>query len=164
MDAIKCSSPAALLGQDLRLIPSEMFKHCSEPPCPNSRNPSSTCTDSVGDQPVSGDSAATCLDQRPRVMNLRRAPNTIALARLMCGVVWLMMVVAAMYGCIYAMLTAKHRKGKLEQRLLLTQRSLIEKEPKVDQEHEDDLKADLMEKVETRELTEWIALPPEACV
>ncbi|MCI4380253.1 hypothetical protein PGIGA_G00237690 [Pangasianodon gigas] len=160
VDSIVCSLPAFLQGRDLRIIPMDMFKHCSN-------LPSSSISATEG-LIISTDSTAACLEQRPRVVNLRRAPTTLVLARLVCGVVWLMMVVVVMYSCIYAMLAAKYKQEQLKRSLLLHQRPLMEvKEPEVEHEKEEDekeMEPDFDKGAKTREHTEWMVLPPEVCV
>lgn len=90
---------------------------------------------------ISTDSTAACLEQHPRAGNLRQANTTLVLARLVCGMVWLMMVVVAMYGCIYAMMAAKYKQEHLKRSLLLQKRPLTEvKEPEVEYEKEEDEK------------------------
>ncbi|GAA6101275.1 leucine-rich repeat and transmembrane domain-containing protein 2 [Tachysurus ichikawai] len=163
VDSIECSLPTILQGRDLRIIPMDMFKHCSQPPSSDRRTPPSECLI------LSTDSTAACMEQRPNAVNLRWATTTLVLARLVCGVVWLMMIVVAMYGCVYAMLAAKYKQEKLKRTLLLCRLPLMEvKEPEVkqekDEENENDMDPDFEEGAKAREHTEWIVLPPEACV
>ncbi|KAK3564761.1 hypothetical protein QTP86_025275, partial [Hemibagrus guttatus] len=164
VDSIECSLPAILQGRDLRIIPMDMFKHCSQHPSSDTRMLPSTKS-----LIVSRDSTAACIEQRPRAVNLRRATTTLVLARLVCGVVWLMMLMVAMYGCVYAILTAKYKQEQLKRSLLLRQLPLIEvEEPEVEKEKEEEdekeMEADFDKGAKAREHTEWMALPPEVCV
>lgn len=161
MDSIECSLPAVLQGRDLRIIPMDMFNHCSQRPSSDTRS-----------LIVSRDSTAACIEQRPPAVNLRRATTTLVLARLVCGVVWLMMVVVAMYGCVYAMLAAKYKEEQFKRSLLLHQLSLIEvKDPEVEKEKEEEDetemeadKAPFDKGAKAREHTDWMVLPPEVCI
>lgn len=165
MDSIVCSLPAMLQGRDLRVIPMDMFEHCSQLPSSDIRTSPSSCTSTSKGLIIS---TATCLDQCPRAVNLRQAPTTLVLARLVCGVVWLLMVVVAMYGCIYAMLAAKYKQEQLKRRLLLHQRPQMEpNEPQHNNENEEEekeMEPDFYKEATAGEDTEWVGLPPEVCV
>lgn len=79
-----------------------------------------------------------------------------------------MMVVVAMYSCIYAMLAAKYKQEQLKRRLLFHQWPLMEvKEPEVKNETEEekkDMQPDMSKGAKAREPTEWMVLPSEVCV
>lgn len=141
VDSIECSFPASLQGRDLRVIPMDMFKNCSQFPSSEIRTSSSSCSSTSEGLIISGDSRAACLEQRPRAVNLRRAPTTLVLARLVCGMVWLMMVVVAMCSCIYAILAAKYKQEQLKRSLSLHQQPLTEvKKQEVKHEKDEDEK------------------------
>ncbi|CDQ61764.1 unnamed protein product [Oncorhynchus mykiss] len=92
VDAVKCNLPKELRGQDIRSIPIEMFNYCLQ----------LDNQDSVNQE--------ECVRQRYRPVSVRRAWGTQIVAACVCGVVCVLMVVAATYGCIYASLMAKYQR------------------------------------------------------
>uniref|UniRef100_A0A3B1KID2 LRRCT domain-containing protein n=1 Tax=Astyanax mexicanus TaxID=7994 RepID=A0A3B1KID2_ASTMX len=104
VDSIQCSLPAILRGRDLRRVPMEMFRHCSQLPIPETRHHSASCFRTADGLLVSTDPAADCYRQRHKTVSVRRAPITVVVAGVVCAVVCVMMVVAATYGCIYAIM------------------------------------------------------------
>ncbi|XP_061107044.1 leucine-rich repeat and transmembrane domain-containing protein 2 [Conger conger] len=121
LDAVECTLPKDLRGRDIRGVPVEMFNYCLQledenggakggsPPCgrggggpPPSEGP-----------PAAADAAAPapdCVRQRYRPVSVRRAIGTVVIAGVVCGIVCIMMVAAAAYGCIYASLMAKYQR------------------------------------------------------
>ncbi|XP_058937384.1 leucine-rich repeat and transmembrane domain-containing protein 2 [Kogia breviceps] len=131
LDQLACTLPKELRGKDMRAVPVEMFNYCSQledqnssaglevpgPPCakagPEPPKPK------PGPEPEPEPGAACPQKQRPRPASVRRAMGTVIIAGVLCGVVCIMMVVAAAYGCIYASLMAKyHRELKKRQPLM----------------------------------------------
>lgn len=162
VDSIQCSLPAILQGRDLRRVPMEMFRHCSQLPFPESKQPSASCFRTAEGFLVSTDPAADCLRQRHRTISVRRAPVTVVVAGVVCAVVCVMMVVAATYGCIYAMLAAHQQQQLLERSLQVQQQPLMDE--RAAEPEEEETEPDLNEEEKAPECTEWIAFPPEVCV
>ncbi|KAG9272373.1 leucine-rich repeat and transmembrane domain-containing protein 2-like [Astyanax mexicanus] len=162
VDSIQCSLPAILRGRDLRRVPMEMFRHCSQLPIPETRHHSASCFRTADGLLVSTDPAADCYRQRHKTVSVRRAPITVVVAGVVCAVVCVMMVVAATYGCIYAMLAAHHQQQLLERSLQVQQQPLMDEREAEPEEEE--TAPDLNEEEKAPECTEWIAFPPEVCV
>uniref|UniRef100_A0A668AYP1 Leucine rich repeats and transmembrane domains 2 n=1 Tax=Myripristis murdjan TaxID=586833 RepID=A0A668AYP1_9TELE len=97
VDAVECTLPKDLRGRDIRGVPVEMFNYCGpgSPPCSRS-----------GGEEAPGD----CVRARYRPVSVRRAIGTVVIAGVVCGIVCIMMVAAAAYGCIYASLMAKYQR------------------------------------------------------
>ncbi|XP_068611076.1 leucine-rich repeat and transmembrane domain-containing protein 2 [Brachionichthys hirsutus] len=138
VDAVECTLPKDLRGRDIRGVPVEMFNYCLQledenrgggagegsrpghggvPPCSrNAVGPSGATpvTDSrnSGDDSSSntGDAPTECVRSRYRPVSVRRAIGTVVIAGVVCGIVCIMMVAAAAYGCIYASLMAKYQR------------------------------------------------------
>ncbi|RVE56721.1 hypothetical protein OJAV_G00224310 [Oryzias javanicus] len=136
VDAMECTLPKDLRGRDIRGVPVEMFNYCLQledenggggegsrsgqgggPPCSRSAlNPSGATP--ASDSSVDGSSATTgggdappdCVRARYRPVSVRRAIGTVVIAGVVCGIVCIMMVAAAAYGCIYASLMAKYQR------------------------------------------------------
>ncbi|KAJ7983472.1 hypothetical protein DPEC_G00377920 [Dallia pectoralis] len=102
-------------GGEIRSVPMEMFNYCT--PQDNQarvhgyggpgegRHP---CVGRVNNGPQGNQDDCTRPAHRP--ISVRRAWVTQIVAACVCGVVCVMMVVAATYGCIYASLMAKYQK------------------------------------------------------
>ncbi|KAM6170368.1 LOW QUALITY PROTEIN: leucine-rich repeat and transmembrane domain-containing protein 1 [Rhynchocyon petersi] len=118
-DGVICASPDTWKGKDLLTIPHELF-----PPCPS---PPLDLVTSQAQQPDSAprppenypegelDHSECELKPKPRPPNLRHAVGTIVITGVVCGIVCLMMLVATIYGCTYAAITAQYRGGPLAQ-------------------------------------------------
>lgn len=138
MDAVECTLPKDLRGRDIRGVPVEMFNYCLQledenggggdgsrsgqggvPPCSrNALSPSgatlSSDNSNAGDDSTSntggGEASSDCVRARYRPVSVRRAIGTVVIAGVVCGIVCIMMVAAAAYGCIYASLMAKYQR------------------------------------------------------
>lgn len=137
MDALECTLPKDLRGRDIRGVPVEMFNYCLQledenggggegprsgqggvPPCSrNALSPSGATpvSDKSGDSSSNtggggGEAPADCVRARYRPVSVRRAIGTVVIAGVVCGIVCIMMVAAAAYGCIYASLMAKYQR------------------------------------------------------
>ncbi|KAI1888486.1 hypothetical protein AGOR_G00185650 [Albula goreensis] len=118
VDAVECTLPKDLRGRDIRGVPMEMFNYCLQLEDENggAKGGSPPCNRGGGAQPsetppVADTSApADCVRQRYRPVSVRRAIGTVVIAGVVCGIVCIMMVAAAAYGCIYASLMAKYQR------------------------------------------------------
>lgn len=140
MDAVECTLPKDLRGRDIRGVPVEMFNYCLQledenggeglrsgqggaPPCSRALSPSGAPVSdksNAGDDSSSssssnaggggGEAPADCVRARYRPVSVRRAIGTVVIAGVVCGIVCIMMVAAAAYGCIYASLMAKYQR------------------------------------------------------
>ncbi|XP_059519251.1 leucine-rich repeat and transmembrane domain-containing protein 1 [Myotis daubentonii] len=125
MDSVVCASPDTWKGKDLLKIPHELYQPCLLPspdleswqgqllgPAQGAvlRPPESH---SVEEQ----DQSECELKPKPRPTNLRRALVTVIIAGVLSGILCLMMLVATIYGCTYAAITAHCREAPLAQTL-----------------------------------------------
>lgn len=134
VDAVECTLPKDLRGRDIRGVPVEMFNYCLQledenggseasrsgqgggAPCSgNALGPggSTAASDKSGGGDgggVGGDPPTDCVRARYRPVSVRRAIGTVVIAGVVCGIVCIMMVAAAAYGCIYASLMAKYQR------------------------------------------------------
>ncbi|KAF3859175.1 hypothetical protein F7725_021574 [Dissostichus mawsoni] len=134
VDAVECTLPKDLRGRDIRGVPVEMFNYCLQledenggggegsrsgqgvPPCSkNALNPSGATpitdnTDDSSSNARGGEAPSDCVRTRYRPVSVRRAIGTVVIAGVVCGIVCIMMVAAAAYGCIYASLMAKYQR------------------------------------------------------
>lgn len=136
---MECTLPKDLRGRDIRGVPVEMFNYCLQledengggggegsrsgqggvPPCSrNAVSPSGATpisdNSNTGDDSSSnmggGEAPSDCVRARYRPVSVRRAIGTVVIAGVVCGIVCIMMVAAAAYGCIYASLMAKYQR------------------------------------------------------
>ncbi|XP_016060003.1 PREDICTED: LOW QUALITY PROTEIN: leucine-rich repeat and transmembrane domain-containing protein 1 [Miniopterus natalensis] len=123
MDNVVCVSPDTWKGKALLTIPHELYQPCP-PPSPDLESsqgqrlgsahravPRPPESHSVGEQ----DRSECDLKPKPRSPNLRHALVTVIIAGVACGILCLMMLVATIYGCTYAAITAKYRGAPLAQ-------------------------------------------------
>ncbi|KAM4615556.1 leucine-rich repeat and transmembrane domain-containing protein 2 [Polymixia lowei] len=140
VDAVECTLPKDLRGRDIRGVPVEMFNYClqledengaggggasrsgpgsgsggpASPPCSRNAVDPTVASDSgnAGDESSAGggEAPAECVRARYRPVSVRRAIGTVVIAGVVCGIVCIMMVAAAAYGCIYASLMAKYQR------------------------------------------------------
>ncbi|XP_066100489.1 leucine-rich repeat and transmembrane domain-containing protein 1 isoform X4 [Saccopteryx bilineata] len=115
LDSVVCASPDTWQGEDLLKIPHELYQPC---PWPSSdlgsahravpRPPESHST-------TEQDHAECGLKAKPRPAKLRHAVVTVIITGVACGILCLLMLAAAIYGCTYAAITARYRGGPLAQ-------------------------------------------------
>ncbi|XP_051964288.1 leucine-rich repeat and transmembrane domain-containing protein 1 isoform X2 [Xyrauchen texanus] len=128
VDSITCVQPHIMLQRDLRQVPYELFHACmitsysylfanihyldnkhrtlSGQLHPSPRAPSSNDFSPQGEAAL-----PECeLKQRPRPVNYRHAIATVVITGVVCGIVFLMMLAAAVYGCAYAAINAKYQR------------------------------------------------------
>ncbi|XP_058406033.1 leucine-rich repeat and transmembrane domain-containing protein 1 [Diceros bicornis minor] len=116
-DGVICASPDTWKGKDLLKIPHELYQPCPFP----SPDRESSMVQQPGSahravpRPPESHSAECELKPKPRPANLRHAMATVIITGIVCGVVCLMMLAAAIYGCTYAAITAKYPGGPLAQ-------------------------------------------------
>lgn len=73
---------------------------------PSSRAPASGDFSSPGESTLPDCEAK----QRPRPANYRHALATVVITGVVCGIVFLMMLAAAVYGCAYAAINARYQR------------------------------------------------------
>lgn len=136
VDAVECTLPKDLRGRDIRGVPVEMFNYCLQledengggeasrsgqgggAPCSGNALGTGGATaasdksssDAGGGGGGGGDAPTDCVRARYRPVSVRRAIGTVVIAGVVCGIVCIMMVAAAAYGCIYASLMAKYQR------------------------------------------------------
>ncbi|KAI5094287.1 leucine-rich repeat and transmembrane domain-containing protein 2, partial [Silurus meridionalis] len=118
VDAVECTLPKDLRGRDIRSVPVEMFNYCLQVDNENgaTKGGATPCARATA-APLPGGAVVQsesepldCAKQRYRPISVRRAIGTVVIAGVVCGIVCIMMVAAAAYGCIYASLMAKYQR------------------------------------------------------
>uniref|UniRef100_A0A668AV84 Leucine rich repeats and transmembrane domains 2 n=1 Tax=Myripristis murdjan TaxID=586833 RepID=A0A668AV84_9TELE len=113
VDAVECTLPKDLRGRDIRGVPVEMFNYCLQLEDENGAGGGGASRSGTGGGPGSPpweEAPGDCVRARYRPVSVRRAIGTVVIAGVVCGIVCIMMVAAAAYGCIYASLMAKYQR------------------------------------------------------
>ncbi|RLV99555.1 hypothetical protein DV515_00009701 [Chloebia gouldiae] len=117
-DGIICSAPGIRKGKDLLKVPYELFGACAvraahvQPAGSHQHGFEQRSSPKLG-EPGDGGRGGCEPKARPRPASLRHAIATVAITGVVCGVVCLMMLAAAGYGCAYAAITAKYHRERL---------------------------------------------------
>lgn len=113
-----CSQPPAIHDRDLRHVPYEHFHICMS----TSYNYLFANIQHLERQRILHNALSPSLTTLPesvpeceakpkfRPLNLRYAVATVIITGIVCGVVFLMMLAAAVYGCTYAAIMAKYQR------------------------------------------------------
>uniref|UniRef100_A0A8D1NDW7 Leucine-rich repeat and transmembrane domain-containing protein 1 n=1 Tax=Sus scrofa TaxID=9823 RepID=A0A8D1NDW7_PIG len=123
MDSVICASPDIWKGKDLLKIPHELYQPCPfpSPDLESSQVQQPGAVHQVVPRPPESHGVGErdhwkCeIKPKLRPANLRHAMATIVITGVVCGIVCLMMLAAAIYGCTYAAITAQYREGRLAQ-------------------------------------------------
>ncbi|XP_042535883.1 leucine-rich repeat and transmembrane domain-containing protein 1 [Dipodomys spectabilis] len=123
-DGVICGSPDTWKGKDLLIIPHELYQPCALPSLDlgysQNQQPNSAYGGEDTKPPENHNSGhhipLECeAKPKPRPANLRHAMATVVITGVVCGIVCLMMLAAAIYGCTYAAITAQYHDGSLAQ-------------------------------------------------
>ncbi|XP_048873779.1 leucine-rich repeat and transmembrane domain-containing protein 1 isoform X1 [Brienomyrus brachyistius] len=113
MDEIRCAQPGDLRDEDLRNIPYKLFGSClntsQSHPLAHLQHQAKEHESPYSGGNGGGDPGCGA-KQRARPPNLRHAIATVAITGVVCGLVCLMMLGAAVYGCTYAAVTARYQR------------------------------------------------------
>ncbi|XP_012859979.1 leucine-rich repeat and transmembrane domain-containing protein 1 [Echinops telfairi] len=119
-DGVTCVSPDTWKGKDLLTIPHDLYLPCPspwDPPASQSQPPHPAHGAALGPPeggPAGGQTHLECeLKPKLRPTNLRHALATVVITGIVCGIVSLMMLVATIYGCTYAALSAQCQESPL---------------------------------------------------
>ncbi|XP_031422187.1 leucine-rich repeat and transmembrane domain-containing protein 1 isoform X2 [Clupea harengus] len=131
VDEVTCTQPDPMKDKDLQRVPYELFHSCMATSYhylfSNLRHLESEHRHRVdllhlpelaGGGAEAGQLPECEPKQRPRPVNLRHAIATVVVTGVVCSIVLLMMVAAAIYGCAYAAIMARYQRDlkKAEQR------------------------------------------------
>ncbi|XP_012886169.1 PREDICTED: leucine-rich repeat and transmembrane domain-containing protein 1 [Dipodomys ordii] len=123
-DGVICGSPDTWKGKNLLIIPHELYQPCAPPSLDlgysQNQQPNSAYGGEDTKPPENHNSGhhipLECeAKPKPRPANLRHAMATVVITGVVCGIVCLMMLAAAIYGCTYAAITAQYHDGSLAQ-------------------------------------------------
>lgn len=113
MDEIRCAQPGDLREEDLRNIPYKLFGSClnisQSYPLAHLHH-QATEHELLHSSGNGGGDPGCGAKQRARPPNLRHAIATVAVTGVVCALVCLMMLGAAVYGCTYAAITARYQQ------------------------------------------------------
>ncbi|KAM6977076.1 leucine-rich repeat and transmembrane domain-containing protein 1 [Aplochiton taeniatus] len=128
VDEVSCAQPEEMRDRELQLIPYQLFHVCMTTSynylfanIHHLESERSLRGGSHGQSPLQatmaegfgggGGGLPECEPkQRPRPVNLRHALATVIVTGVLCGIVFLMMLAAAVYGCAYAAIMAKYQR------------------------------------------------------
>uniref|UniRef100_A0A8C2XB60 Leucine rich repeats and transmembrane domains 1 n=1 Tax=Cyclopterus lumpus TaxID=8103 RepID=A0A8C2XB60_CYCLU len=127
VDEVLCSQPEDMKDKDLQKVPYQLFHTCMT----TSYHYLFANIHHLENERLLRECEPK---QRHRPVNLRHAIATVIITGVVCGIVFLMMLVAAVYGCAYAAIMAKYqRELKKNEELAAAQRAdhakADEKEP-----------------------------------
>nr|XP_033782461.1 leucine-rich repeat and transmembrane domain-containing protein 1 [Geotrypetes seraphini] len=118
IDEVICLLPENWKGKDLLKIPYEFYRAChpktshillSSTQHQNLENQNNG--KQVNNAPPGARNASDCeVKSKPRAVSLRHAIATVIITGVICGIVSLMMLAAAIYGCAYAAIMAKYHR------------------------------------------------------
>ncbi|XP_008049938.1 leucine-rich repeat and transmembrane domain-containing protein 1 [Carlito syrichta] len=122
-DGVICGSPDTWKGKDLLKIPYELYQLCPLPapdPVSSQAQRPRSAHGAVPRPPENHSSGERDLSEcelkpKPKPANLRHAFATVIVTGVVCGIVCLMMLAAAIYGCTYAAIAAQYHGGRLAQ-------------------------------------------------
>uniref|UniRef100_A0A8C5RBM6 Leucine rich repeats and transmembrane domains 1 n=1 Tax=Laticauda laticaudata TaxID=8630 RepID=A0A8C5RBM6_LATLA len=117
-DEIICSIPENRKGKDLLKIPYELYGTCFPTASQghqvywhhNSKHKGFAKHTHPSENGGNNTQINCERKSKPRLVNLRHSVVTVAITGVVCGIICLMMLAAAVYGCAYAVITAKYHQ------------------------------------------------------